>query len=59
VKPLADHHEFVAGQPGDGVGAPPQRAQPAGDRPEHLVAGMGAEGVVDRLEAVQIDEKYG
>ena len=41
-------------EPGDQVAVAGVRAQPGGDDPQELVAGLVAEGVVDRFEAVEV-----
>jgi hypothetical protein len=50
--------ELVAAQAGDAVAGAHARGEPAGDGDEQLVAGRVAEGVVDRLEAVEVDEQH-
>ena len=50
------HDKFVAAEPGHHVLNPRQRAQPLGDGAEQKVAAVMAEGVVDLLEAVEVDE---
>ena len=54
---LAHDHELVAAVPGDRVGGAQQRAEAGGDAQEQLVASGVAEGVVHRLEAVEVDEQ--
>ena len=51
--------EFVAAQAGGEVGAAQGRPKPVGDRDEGLVAGGVTEGVVDRLEVVEVEEQGG
>ena len=48
--------ELVPAEPGDGVPGADRRPQPVGHLPQQRVAGLVAEGVVDRLEAVEVDE---
>ena len=55
---LQQHGELVAAQPGDGVARTERPAQPARDGLEELVAGLVPEGVVDRLEAVEVEEQH-
>ena len=50
-----DHREFITAQPRHHVRIAHAMAQHAGHRPQHGIAGQMAPGVVDRLEAVQID----
>ncbi len=56
---LAEHHELVAADAGDGVLATHGRGQAAAHRHQQLVAGLVAEAVVDQLEAVEVDEEHG
>ena len=49
--------ELVAAQPGDGVAVAQHRPQPRADLAEQLVAVGVPEGVVDLLEAVEVDEQ--
>ena len=58
VDVLDEHGELVAAEPRGGVGAAQRVAQPLGDADEQLVAGGVAEGVVDRLEVVEVDEQH-
>ncbi len=53
-----DDRELVAAEPGHGVGAPDHAEQALGDRDQQPVAGQMAVAVVDRLEAVEIDEDH-
>ena len=55
---LADRDELVAAQARHDVGRAQHRAQPAGDRLEQLVAHVVAVAVVDRLEAVEVEEQH-
>ena len=59
VDVLADDDELVAAEAGDEVARAHGRAQPARDLDEQLVAGRVAEGVVDDLEVVQVEEEAG
>src|ERR1700730_11726667 len=54
-----DDHELVAAEAGEGVGEPDGAAKIVGDLPEELVADVVAVGIVDDLEAVQIDHEEG
>src|SRR3569832_2381860 len=54
-----DRDELVASLPADQVAAAHRAAQPARHFLEHLVAGSVAVGVVDRLEAVQVEKQHG
>lgn len=51
--------EFVAAHSGGGVQAAQQVAQPVGHGFEELVAGGVAQGIVDHLEAVEIEIEHG
>ncbi|MNQ87027.1 hypothetical protein D3C85_1022370 [compost metagenome] len=53
---LEDDHEFVAADPGDGVGAVQNALEPRGGRDQHAVAGRMTIAVVDGLEAIEIDK---
>ncbi len=55
---IDQHHELVAAQARHHVGATQQAAQPSGHDLEQVVAGIVTEGVVDALEAVQVDEQH-
>jgi hypothetical protein len=55
----ADHHELVAAEAGDGVGAPARFGQTVGQLPQGQVADGVAVQVVDGLEAVEVDEEDG
>ena len=55
---LQQHHELVAAQARDGVLGAHRGAQALGDRAQHRVAGEVAERIVDRLEAVEVDEEH-
>ena len=50
-----DDNEFVAAHPRDGVGLAHQGAQAFGHDLEQLVTRMVSEGVVDRLELVEVE----
>ena len=52
-----DHRELVAAQTGEHIGLPQAGAQLVGDPDEQLVAGVVAQGVVDRLEAVEVEDQ--
>jgi hypothetical protein len=53
------HGELVAAQPGDGVDPPQHARHPAGDLGEQPVAVVVAEGVVDVLEPVEVQQQQG
>ena len=52
-----DQRELVAAEPGDGVGLPHARFQASGTELEEPVAGRMSEGIVDALEAVEVDQQ--
>ena len=51
--------ELVPAEPRGGVGGADLVAEPARDDPEQLVAVQVAQGVVDQLEPVQVEEHHG
>ena len=51
------HGELVAAEPGDGVDLAQRAAQPLADLNQELVAVVVAEGVVDLLEPVQVEQQ--
>ena len=51
--------ELVAAEPGGGVPVPDRVLEPAGGLDQQFVAGLVADGVVDGLEAVEVDEEDG
>jgi hypothetical protein len=54
---IADHHhELVAAQPGDDIGFPDTRLKPTGHLDQQFIAHRVPQGIVDRLEAVQVEE---
>ena len=53
---LDEHDELVAAEPADRVGLAQDAGDPCGDDAQQLVADRVAEGVVDALEAVEVDE---
>ncbi len=55
---VEDRDELVAPDPGHGVRGAHAIAQAPADGLEHFVPGAVAEGVVDRLEAVKIDQQH-
>nr|WP_254185397.1 hypothetical protein [Nocardioides panacis] len=57
VEVLAQQHELVAVQPGQGVARPQQPGQPTTHPAQQLVAHLVAVRVVDLLEAVEVDEQ--
>ena len=56
---VQQHRELVAGQPRDGVGGPQSSREPRRRLAEDLVPCRVSEGVVDRLEAVHVEEEDG
>jgi hypothetical protein len=54
-----DEGEFVAAHAADRRAAADRAGQPAADHHQQLVAGVVAERIVDRLEAVEVDEHEG
>ena len=56
---LAHDDELVAAEPGDGVGVAYGVRQVVGDCGEERVAGVVAEGVVDPLHVVEVEEEHG
>jgi hypothetical protein len=52
-----EHSELIAAEPGDGMGVGQPGPEPDGDLAEHQVPAGMAEGVVDLLEAVQVDQQ--
>ena len=57
VAVLEQHDELVAAQPGHQVAVAGRAPQPGGQLDEHDVAGVVAEAVVDRLEAVEVEQQ--
>ena len=51
-------HELVAAETGDRVAVAHQLRETAGDRHQQFVADLVAEGVVDGLELVEVDEQH-
>ena len=56
---LDQHGELVAAEPRDGVGGAQHAPQAPAHLEQHLVAAAVAEGVVERLEVVEVDEQDG
>ncbi len=56
---VAEQRELVAAEASQRLGGAQRDLQPAGHRREQLVTGGVAEGVVDRLEVVEVDEEDG
>ena len=56
VEPVGEHEELVAAESSNDVGGTHGGPEPRGDSHEQLVAGFVAEGVVDVLEVVDVDE---
>ena len=54
---LHQHHEFIAAQPRDGVGATTAIGEPFGGFHQHGVARIVTGGVVYLLEAVEVDQQ--
>ena len=59
VCPVEQHDELVAGQPRRRIRFPDRRTHPLGDVSQELIPGRVAEGVVDVLEAVDVDVQRG
>ena len=59
VSPGLNHDEFIATEPRHDVIRPRLRAQAIGDRLEQEIAAVMSKGVIDLLEAVEIDEVHG
>ena len=55
---LDENREFVPAHACDGIGLAHSRAQGVADGPEHFVANLVAEAVVDRLEVIQVHEDH-
>src|SRR6266536_119647 len=53
-----DHREFVPAEPGQGVGVAERALQAVGEAAQDLVAGLVAELVVDRLEAIEVEDQH-
>jgi hypothetical protein len=53
-----DHPELVSAQPGEDVGRPHRPAEPVPDQCQDVVSRHVAEGVVDVLEPVEVDEHH-
>jgi hypothetical protein len=58
AQPGLDDREFVAAEAGEGVARPQQLLEPARHELDELVAGRVAVGVVDILEAVEVEEHH-
>ena len=58
TQPGDQHNELVAADAGDGLVIAQPGAQPFGNLLQEQVANLVAPGVVDALEAVQVDEQY-
>jgi len=58
-RPFHQDGEFVAAEPGQGVGLAQQLLQPVGDHHEQPVAGHMPEGLVDELEPVDVQVQDG
>ena len=56
---LGQHDELVAAQARHGVGGAHDLGQARADLDQQLVAGLVAERVVDRLEAVDVEQQHG
>ena len=54
-----DHGQLVAAQAREHVGLAHLLPQQLGDAPDHGVAGLVAEAVVDELEVVDVEQQYG
>ena len=58
LEPLAQHHELVTAESGDGVAGPHRGANAFADRPEQSVTEGVTEAVVDDLEVIEVDEQH-
>jgi hypothetical protein len=58
-EPVEQDHELVPAEPGDQVARADAVEQALGDHHEQPVAGVVAERVVDRLEAVEVEQEHG
>ena len=52
-------HELVATQAGDGVAEANRALEPAGEGDEYAITDVVAQGVVDVLEPVEVEEQHG
>jgi hypothetical protein len=52
-----DEHELLAAVPPEGIAGTDRTADEIGDLPQDRVAGVVSVGVVDRLEAIDVDER--
>jgi hypothetical protein len=59
AQPREVHARFVQRRPGDEVAATQLLLEAVGDRMQQVIAGGVAEGVVDALEVVEIEEQEG
>ena len=55
----AQHHELVTTKPGQGVRGTQAGAQALGDQAQQQVALVVAQGVIERLEVVEVDHQQG
>jgi hypothetical protein len=53
LDPAGDHREDVAAQPAEDVGLAHRADQSLGDRAQHPIGLLGAEGLVDDVEVVE------
>jgi hypothetical protein len=58
-RPWDQHGELVPAEPGHGVDLPQRSLEPRPDLAQQLVAVVVPEGVVDVLEAVQVQQQQG
>ena len=60
-QPRVGQHEgeLVAAEPVDALALPGDAFEPAGDLHQHSVSGLVPEGVVDRLEVVEVEQEDG
>ncbi|MCY1186948.1 hypothetical protein D9M73_278670 [compost metagenome] len=56
---VQQHHEFITANAGHGVGFPHTALEPVGHRLQQHVADRMAMGVIDLLEAVEVDVQQG
>ena len=58
VNAFDENRELIAAEPRDRVGSPHTVAEPLTDRDQKLIAGGMAEGIVDVLEVIDVEQKH-